>query len=165
MPNDKRNDEFENLKEGYEQVKHLYDIELDKLKTSDDKINMILVFNAAILALLFSVIPFPTNKVKMIISFILFGLFILSMILTLIFIFIAFKPRNVYSIEPSSFIDPNTYNCSKEEFIGKYTKGYVNSIDSISRLAEIKQGLIKKCMYTTIFNILLMVVMIIIKVI
>ena len=50
--------ELENLKQGYTHCKEIYNIQRERFKTSDEKLNMLLVFNAAILALLITIIPF-----------------------------------------------------------------------------------------------------------
>lgn len=39
---------LDNLEDGYCQIKEIFHIQVDRLKTSDEKLNMILVFNGAI---------------------------------------------------------------------------------------------------------------------
>ena len=75
----KKNDATENLKDGYEQIKIIYQIQSERLKTSDEKLNMLLVFNAAIIALIIVVIPFPNSGVRNILSIILFSIFTSNM--------------------------------------------------------------------------------------
>ena len=41
-------DALRNLEDGYWQIKEIFHIQVDRLKTSDEKLNMILVFNGAI---------------------------------------------------------------------------------------------------------------------
>lgn len=41
-------DALRNLEDGYCQIKEIFHIQVDRLKTSDEKLNMILVFNGAI---------------------------------------------------------------------------------------------------------------------
>lgn len=91
----KKNDATENLKDGYEQIKIIYQIQSERLKTSDEKLNMLLVFNAAIIALIIVVIPFPNSGVRNILSIILFSIFTVSIFLTVICIFIRAIPQKV----------------------------------------------------------------------
>ena len=55
--NSKDLEELENLKMGYAALNEDYKIQIERLKTADQKSNMLLVFNAAILALLVAVLP------------------------------------------------------------------------------------------------------------
>ena len=41
-------DALRNLEDGYCQIKEIFHIQVDRLKTLDEKLNMILVFNGAI---------------------------------------------------------------------------------------------------------------------
>lgn len=161
----KENDASENLKDGYEQIKSIYQIQSERLKTSDEKLNMLLVFNAAIIALIITVIPFPSSGVRNILSVILFSVFTISMLLTIICIFIGLFPKKLDFIDTKNYTDANQYNCTRQQYIGKYMTGYASAIESVSGAAEKKQTMIKHSMIQTIVNIVLIVAMIIIKVI
>ena len=161
----KANDATENLKDGYEQIKTIYQIQAERLKTSDEKLNMLLVFNAAIIALIITVIPFPDGGIRNILSIILFSIFTVSMLLTVICIFIGLFPKKLDFIDTKNYTNANQYNCTREQYIGKYMAGYESAIDSVAGAAEKKQTMIKHSMIETIVNIVLIVAMIIIKVI
>ena len=161
----KANDATENLKDGYEQIKTIYQIQAERLKTSDEKLNMLLVFNAAIIALIITVIPFPDGGIRNILSIILFSIFTVSMLLTVICIFIGLFPKKLDFIDTKNYTNANKYNCTREQYIGKYMAGYESAIDSVAGAAEKKQTMIKHSMIETIVNIVLIVAMIIIKVI
>lgn len=154
---------IENLKDGYERIKTIYQIELERLKTSDEKLNMMLVFNAAVIALLIVVIPFPESGVLNGLSIILFLLFSVSMILTVMCIFIGLFPRKISTIAIKNYTNANQYNCTREQYIGKYMSGYEAAIESVAKAAEKKQTMIKHSMIETIINILLIVAMIVVK--
>ena len=156
---------IENLKDGYERIKTVYQIELERLKTSDEKLNMMLVFNAAVIALLIVVIPFPESGVLKSLSIILFLLFSVSMILTVMCIFIGLFPRKISTIAIKNYTNANQYNCTREQYIGKYMSGYEAAIESVSKAAEKKQTMIKHSMIETIINIFLIVAMIVVKVV
>ena len=159
----KANDATENLKDGYEQIKTIYQIQAERLKTSDEKLNMLLVFNAAIIALIITVIPFPDGGIRNILSIILFSIFTVSMLLTVICIFIGLFPKKLDFIDTKNYTNANQYNCTREQYIGKYMAGYESAIDSVAGAAEKKQTMIKHSMIETIVNIVLIVAMIIIK--
>ena len=159
----KANDATENLKDGYEQIKTIYQIQAERLKTSDEKLNMLLVFNAAIIALIITVIPFPDGGIRNILSIILFSIFTVSMLLTVICIFIGLFPKKLDFIDIKNYTNANQYNCTREQYIGKYMAGYESAIDSVAGAAEKKQTMIKHSMIETIVNIVLIVAMIIIK--
>ena len=161
----KKNDATENLKDGYEQIKIIYQIQSERLKTSDEKLNMLLVFNAAIIALIIVVIPFPNSGVRNILSIILFSIFTVSIFLTVICIFIGLFPKKLDFIDSKNYTDANQYNCTREQYIGKYMSGYESAIESVTGVAEKKQTRIKYSMIETIVNIVLIVAIIIIKVI
>ena len=161
----KENDATENLKDGYEQIKTIYQIQAERLKTSDEKLNMLLVFNAAVIALIITVIPFPCCGARNILSIILFSLFTVSMLLTVICIFIGLFPKKLDFIDTKNYTDTNQYNCTRQQYIGKYMAGYESAIESVAVVAEKKQTMIKHAMIETIVNIVLIVAMIIIKVI
>ena len=161
----KENVAIENLKDGYDQIKNIYQIESERLKTSDEKLNMMLVFNAAIIALLIVVIPFPVNSVRNVFSIILFSLFSVSMILTVACIFIGLFPRKLSTIAIKNYTDASQYNCTREQYIGKYMSGYESAIESVANAAEKKQTMIKHSMIETIINILIVVAMIVVKVV
>ena len=83
-------EELENLKMGYAALHEDYKIQIERLKTADEKSNMLLVFNAAIVALLILVFPLnETSKAIFVLSIITLALFISSMMLTLIMIIVA----------------------------------------------------------------------------
>ena len=161
----KENDATENLKDGYEQIKTIYQIQSERLKTSDEKLNMLLVFNAAIIALIIVIIPFPDSGVRNILSIILFSIFTVSMLLTVTCIFIGLFPKKLDFIDSKNYTDANQYNCTREQYIGKYMSGYESAIESVASAAEKKQTMIKHSMVETIVNIVLIVALIIIKVI
>lgn len=77
------NSSIENLKDGYEQIKIIYQIQADRLKTSDEKLNMLLVFNAAIIALLTIVVPFSETGAGFILLMCLFSVFVVCVLLTI----------------------------------------------------------------------------------
>lgn len=60
---------------------------------------MLLVFNAAIIALIIVVIPFPNSGVRNILSIILFSIFTVSIFLTVICIFIGLFPKKLDFID------------------------------------------------------------------
>ena len=159
----KENDATENLKDGYEQIKTIYQIQSERLKTSDEKLNMLLVFNAAIIALIIVIIPFPDSGVRNILSIILFSIFTVSMLLTVTCIFIGLFPKKLDFIDSKNYTDANQYNCTREQYIGKYMSGYESAIESVASAAEKKQTMIKHSMVETIVNIVLIVALIIIK--
>lgn len=161
----KENDATENLKDGYEQIKTIYQIQSERLKTSDEKLNMLLVFNAAIIALIIVIIPFPDSGVRNILSIILFSIFTVSMLLTVTCIFIGLFPKKLDFIDSKNYTDANQYNCTREQYIGKYMSGYESAIESVASAAEKKQTMIKHSMVETIVNIVLIVALIVIKVI
>ena len=161
----KENTAAENLKDGYEQIKTIYQIQADRLKTSDEKLNMMLVFNAAIIALLIVVIPFPETGVRSVLSIALFSIFAACMLITVICIFIGLFPRKLDFIDVKNYTNANQYNCTREEHIGKYMSGYEAAIESVANVAEKKQTMIKHSMIETLVNIVLIVAMIVIKVI
>lgn len=161
----KENDAIENLKDGYEQIKTIYQIQSERLKTSDEKLNMLLVFNAAIIALIIVIIPFPDSGVRNILSIILFSIFTVSMLLTVTCIFIGLFPKKLDFIDSKNYTDANQYNCTREQYIGKYMSGYESAIESVASAAEKKQTMIKHSMVETIVNIVLIVALIVIKVI
>ena len=149
----KENDATENLKDGYEQIKTIYQIQSERLKTSDEKLNMLLVFNAAIIALIIVIIPFPDSGVRNILSIILFSIFTVSMLLTVTCIFIGLFPKKLDFIDSKNYTDANQYNCTREQYIGKYMSGYESAIESVASAAEKKQTMIKHSMVETIVNI------------
>ena len=159
----KDNDAIENLKDGYEQIKTIYQIQAERIKTSDEKLNMLLVFNAAIIALIIAVIPFPNSGVRNIISIILFSIFTVCMLLTVTCIFIGLFPRKLDSIDAKNYTDANQYNCTRQQYIGKYMAAYESAIESVASTSEKKQTMIKHAMIETMVNIVVIVAMIIIK--
>lgn len=75
--------------------KTIYNPKQENLITADKNLNMLLVFNAAILALL--TIVFPINlllQARFIVAIIFITLFMTSMVLTLVMIIIAIFPRD-----------------------------------------------------------------------
>ncbi len=155
----------ENLEDGYEQIKNIYKIQVDKLKTSDEKLNILLVFNAAILALLIILIPFPNEQSKRILSLVIFSIFTVSILITVICVFIGLFPKKLPVIDIKNFTRASQYNCTREEYIGKYMAGYESMVENVMASAGKKQTIIKHSMVETIVNIVLIVMLILIKIV
>lgn len=159
----KDQEEFENLKIGYDLLQKDYVIQVERLKTADEKLNMFLVFNAAILALLTIVFPLPTIcSVQFIISIIALTLFIASMVLTLIMIILAVFPRKTEHIDDSNYVTAEFYHCTSISFLGKIMSESKKSIESLHKLTELKFRYAKIAMSLTIVNIGLMIILILI---
>ncbi|MFA6808954.1 MAG: hypothetical protein WCR27_08170 [Eubacteriales bacterium] len=158
--------ENENLKMGFEQIKTMYAMQLDRLKSADEKLNMVLVFNAAVLALLTIVLPFSfESNTKLISSIVVVSFFIASMTLTVISIFIGLFPKKVYHIDSIDYLNPSTYHCTSEQFIGKFMSGFKYSIDSVVKTVEKKQQMNKHAMIFTMINMAFIVALLLIKII
>lgn len=158
--------ELENLKQGYAHCKEIYNIQRERFKASDEKLNMLLVFNAAILALLITIIPFNQLscclKTLMYTFLILFGV---SILITLISIICGLYPRKTTFIDNNNYINDEFYHCTNVEFYGKMIGQFALYNNDMSKKAEQKHFFNKIAMISTTINILLMFVLIIIKII
>lgn len=160
------NDEVENLKIGYELLQNDLSSQVERLKTADEKLNMLLVFNAAILALL--TIVFPINllsQTRFILAIIFLTLFMISMVLTLVMIIIAIFPRSIPRIADTNYVDVTFYHCSSTNFLGKIMGECRRTIEKTHKIAEKKYCFTKASMILTIINIGLMIALIFIKII
>ena len=160
------NDEVENLKIGYELLQNDLSSQVERLKTADEKLNMLLVFNAAILALL--TIVFPINLLsyaRFILAIIFLTLFMTSMVLTLVMIIIAIFPRSIPRIADTNYVDGTFYHCSSTNFLGKIMGECQRTIEKTHKIAEKKYCFTKASMILTIINIWLMIALIFIKII
>ena len=158
--------ELENLKQGYTHCKEIYNIQRERFKASDEKLNMLLVFNAAIFALLITIIPFNQLsyclKTLMYIFLILFGL---SMLITLTLIICGLYPRKTTFIDNNNYINDEFYHCTNVEFFGKMIGQFTNYNNCIHKKIEQKYLFYKIALIFTSINILSMVMLIIIKMI
>lgn len=158
--------ELENLKQGYTHCKEIYNMQRERFKASDEKLNMLLVFNAAIFALLITIIPFNQLsyclKTLMYIFLILFGL---SMLITLILIICGLYPRKTTFIDNNNYTNDKFYHCTNVEFFGKMIGQFTNYSNDMNKRTEQKHFFNKIAMIFTTINILLMFILITIKII
>lgn len=157
-------EELENLKLGYATLNEDYRIQTERLKTADEKTNMLLVFNAAILALL--TIVFPLNEsahMLFVLSIILFALFLASIFFTVTMIIIAIYPRKTQHLSHKSFVDADFYHRTTIEFMGQIMRHQTESIESMHKTAEKKFTYTKVAIITTFINIALISMLIIVS--
>ncbi len=158
--------ELENLKQGYIHCKEIYNIQRERFKAADEKLNMLLVFNGAILALLITIIPFNQLLCCLrTLMYIFLILFSLSMLITLISIILGLYPRKTTFIDNNNYINDDFYHCTNIEFLGKMIGQFTNYNNDMSKKTEQKHFFNKIAMISTTINILLMFVLIIIKII
>jgi len=162
IKNDRDLEEKENLKTGFLQIKESYFNQLERFKNADEKLNMILVFNAAILAL--NIVLFPLDLSEQLLNlFIIFiSTFGVLMFLTLILIFLGLFPKTVNHIDDNVFADEKTYQCDNIHYYGKFIKSYLEAIKSIRKATEKKHNIGKIANILTILNVIFMAVLIVI---
>lgn len=162
----KEEQEKQNLIQGFELIKNQYALQLERLRCADEKSNMILVFNGAILALLIAVLPFDfIEKPKFIASIIIFSFFIVSVLITIASIFIGLYPKQLSQIDMENYSNTDTYQCEAEQFFGKFIAAYKCAMESLQSVIEQKHKMNKVAMVFTSVNLVLMISMIIIKII
>ena len=158
-------DELENLKMGYAALNEDYKIQIERLKTADQKSNMLLVFNAAILALLVAVLPLNESaRAIFILSVIALTLFIVSMILTLITIIVAIFPRKTTNLSSKSYTTAEFYHRSNQKFMGQIMGQFNQSITELHKVTEHKFLCQKVAMIATLGNIAFMAALIILNI-
>lgn len=158
-------EELENLKIGYSALNEDYKIQIERLKTADQKSNMLLVFNAAILALLAAVLPLnESTRAIFILSVIALTLFITSMILTLITIIVAIFPRKTTNLSSKSYTTADFYHCSNQKFMGQIMGQLNQSITELHNITEHKFLGQKMAMIATMGNIVFMVALIVLNI-
>lgn len=158
--------ELENLKEGYQNCKETYNKELERFKDTDAKLNMLLVFNAAILALLTIVFPLgEMNCVLKTLFYVFLTVFSISMLTTLISIILGLFPRKTPFIDSNSYLEPELYQYTSVEFYCQLIASYVQHNNMIGEKIEKKHFLNRLAMVCTIFNIVFMFTMIIFTII
>lgn len=158
--------EYENLKMGYDALNEEYKVQTERLNLADQKSNMLLVFNAAILALLILAFPIADKtRAQLVVSVIFLCLFFVSIILTLTMIILSIFPRKTEHLSHYSFITADFYHCTNIEFMGKIMGQKSRTIDLIHRLTERKFLYIKIATITTVINIFLIVILVSLKVI
>ncbi|MBR6778758.1 MAG: hypothetical protein IKM43_01210 [Clostridia bacterium] len=157
--------ELENLKVGYQHCKDEYNMQNDRFKSADAKLNMLLVFNVALLALL--TIAFPLGEKSNVINilfYIFLSLFAVSMLITLISIIMGLFPKTINYIMPENFIDDKFYHCTNLQFYGKMIGCYTEYNIEMNKKIERKHLLNRLAMISSIFNIVFMFVIILITV-
>lgn len=159
--------ELENLKQGYIHCKEIYNMQRERFKASDEKLNWLLIFNALILVSLITINIslnqlFGCVKTLMYIFLILFGL---SMLITLILIICGLYPRKTTFIDNNNYINDEFYHCTNVEFFGKMIGQFTNYNNCIHKKIEQKYLFYKIALIFTSINILSMVMLIIIKMI
>ena len=158
-------EELENLKMGYAALNEDYKIQIERLKAADEKSNMMLVFNAAILALLILVFPLnETSKTIFILSIIALTLFITSIILTLIMIIVAIFPRPTTHMSSNSYTNAEFYHCSNQKFMGQIMYRLNQSVSELHKVAEHKFICQKVAMIATLGNIAFMAILIVLNI-
>lgn len=156
-------EELENLKLGYAALNEDYRIQTERLKTADEKNNMLLVFNAAILALLTIVFPLNESARELfVLSIILFTLFMVSIIITVTMIIVAIYPRKTQHLSHKSFVNADFYHRTTIEFMGQIMRQQSESIKSMHETAEKKFMYAKIAIITTFINIALISMLIIV---
>lgn len=157
--------ELENLRQGYQHCKEIYNIQRERFKSADEKLNMLLVFNGAILALLIIVLPIgDMSCVLKTLIYTFMTIFSINMLLTLIVIIVGMFPRKTSFISNDNYVDAKFYQCTNVEFYGKMIGCYTEYNNQISNKAENKHFFGKFAMICTILNIIFMFAMIIIKI-
>ena len=163
---DRDKEEQENLRLGYEQSKETYRYQQERHKAADEKLNMLLVFNSAAFALLIVVLPIENyNCIKSTLLYTFLVLFVLSMLMTFIFILIGIFPRETKFSDNSNYINPKTYQCTNIEFYGKFIKMYQEANDGFHDVIEKKLFYGKFALISSIFNIVFILTLLVIKMI
>jgi len=159
-------EELENLKLGYEQCQENYRNQQSRHKSADEKLNMLLVFNGAIVALLIIILPIDKLSItKVILNYIFLLLFAISMITTLVFIIIGLFPRKTTFVDNETYVNPKLYQCTNYEFYGKFIALYKEANKNFCEVIEKKHLYGKRAMVITFFNIIFIFALIIIKII
>ncbi|HPG92468.1 MAG TPA: hypothetical protein PK675_03575 [Clostridia bacterium] len=162
IKNNRDLEEKENLKTGFLQIKEGYFNQLERLKTGDEKLNMILVFNAAILALNIVLFPLDLNGMLLIFFIAVISIFGISIFSTVILTLVGIFPRKIRSIDDCVFAEAEKYHCTNIEYYGKFISGYLDAIQSIKKSTEIKYKIIQVAIVLTVINMALIVLLIII---
>ncbi|MCH5152168.1 MAG: hypothetical protein J1F65_05895 [Clostridiales bacterium] len=154
--------EIANLKMGYACLEKEVQSEFDRFKTADEKANMFLVFNAAILALFIIIFPLPEfSMCRKNIFWILFTVLCMSLATTVILIIISIFPRTYSRIDASNLLEAEFYQCSSEEFIGNIMVGHSDMLEELYYIVDKKFKLLTGAMILTILNISLIVILLI----
>lgn len=157
-------EELENLKLGYAALNDDYRTQLERLKTTDEKSNMLLVFNAAIFALLITVLPLNESVHAIyILSIITLTLFMASTVLTLSMIIVSIYPRKTKHLSHNTYTDHEFYHRSTIEFMGKVMAATRQSIESIHQTVEKKIFFTKVAVVLTFVNVALVWILIILN--
>lgn len=158
--------ELENLKQGHQHCKEIYDILLDRFKAADTKSNMLLVFNAAILTLLTIIFPLSVDSdIIKILIYIFLSLFCIDMFIALTLIIISLFPRGIPLTHYDNFIHKKFYKCTNIEYYDKMIDAYVNHNKEMKSIIQKKHRYNKPAMFCTMINIALMFIMIILSII
>lgn len=155
-------DEISNLQIGFKCLEQEMKNEADRFKTADEKANMFLVFNAAILILFTIIFPLPHyDKHQVVIVFwCIFALLCASLTSTVILIVAVIFPRSYNVLNENNYVVATFYHCSSVEFIGKIMKEHSDSLKELIKIADKKFTLLNSAMILTIVNIIMSVILV-----
>ncbi len=146
-----------------EKVHYLVQLAFSKMKNIDEKLNMTLVFNAALFILLTIVLPIQTNDVvlqKTLICFIV--LFGVSEIVTVSIILIALFPKKYLSVDIEVYTKEKLYEGDLQSIYEKQIEWDLNTINDLNNLLSKKSTLTIVSLLLSLVNIALILVSVII---
>ncbi len=152
-------DDIEKLKLVHEKLCSKTQTLLQKIKSIDEKLNMILVFNAALFVLLIAVFPISVNSdiVKgVILSFTC--LFVLSEIATILLILIAMFPRKYRNIALNEYSKFEYYNRNIQKIYEQEVNGEWNSAKDLEEILASKSSFSVVVTILTMINLVFIMI-------
>ncbi len=132
---------------------------LAKIKSIDEKLNMILVFNAAMFILLSVVFPITTqNSVAKAFIYFFVSLFALSSIATIITILVALFPKKYARLSLDTYKSPNYFKMSLKKIYETEMDGEWRSAKSLQDILQIKSNRAIAVTVLSIINIVLIMI-------
>ena len=152
-----------NMQVGYACLEKQFEEKIGVITKIDEKVNMFLVFNAANIVLLTIVFPLPNFCfAQYIASWVLFSIFCLSMVLTVVVSVIAIFPRGVQVIDPQYLTNFKIYTKHSVDFLENLMKGFDKNIQVLDNVLAKKNKYMNLSIVFTVLNFFLMIVLIII---
>ena len=160
VPNEQ--EKLSNLQVGYNHLEKQYESKVEIITKIDEKVNMFLVFNAAIIVLLTIVFPLPNLPcLKTVLSWVVFSLFSISMILSVLFSVLAIFPRSVYSVSSGYMTDFTIYSVQSIDFLKDMMISYNKFIERLDAVLLKKSKYMRISIIFTVLNFILMIALII----
>ncbi len=167
MENDKNDqEEIEKINIINEEIKTIEERTHNRFKAIDDKLNMLLVFNAGLILLISYVIPKPADVfyLNFLRSF-LFILFIGINIASIICILLGMSLKSYSDIEVNDLNTNSFYENKKSDILHSFLTQRINTINSKRNTINSKQKKFNIAMILEIINVCICVIAIILNLI